>query len=150
MHELGFNYRLSDIHSALGRAQLKRLDGFIERRRQIAALYDEALEGLASVERPVVRQGAESAWHLYVIQVPAEHRRRLFERLRERRLGVQVHYLPVHWHPYYRQHGYADVSCPAAEEHYSRSISLPIYPRMTDDDVHHVIDILRRALEEIP
>jgi UDP-4-amino-4,6-dideoxy-N-acetyl-beta-L-altrosamine transaminase len=149
MQVLGFNYRLSDVHSALGEAQLARLDDFVVRRAAIAGRYHEAFADLAAIERPEVRAGVTSAWHLYVIQVRAKHRRRLFERLRQRGLGVQVHYLPVYWHPFYRDQGYGDISCPVAEERYQRSISLPIYPRMSDHDVDRVITVVRSALEEL-
>lgn len=148
MQLLGYNYRLSDLQCALGRAQLERLDDFIARRRQIAARYQEALRTLSDVELPAVRAGVDPAWHLYVIQVPAERRRRVFEALRAAGLGVQVHYLPVYRHPYYRELGYGDELCPQAERRYQRSISLPIYPRMSDDDIESVIERVRMTIEE--
>ncbi len=143
-HDLGFNYRLTDVQAALGASQLKKLDKFIIRRRQIAALYDEALADLDAVERPGRRSNVESGWHLYVLHTcNPEYRKPLFEHLRSHDIGVQVHYLPVYWHPYYQRLGYERGRCPQAETYYATSISLPIHPSMTDYDVFRVVDIVK-------
>ncbi len=146
-HVLGFNYRLTDVQAALGLSQLAKLDRFIARRQAIAAAYDEALADLDAIELPGRRPDVEPGWHLYVIRTrePAE-RRPLFDRLRGAGLGVQVHYLPVYWHPYYEQLGYRRGMCPNAERYYQCAISLPIYPRMTDAEVARSIDVVRDAV----
>jgi len=146
-HVLGFNYRLTDVQAALGTNQLTKLDRFIARRREIAAAYDEALADLDGIELPGRRPDVEPGWHLYVIRTRVPARRRpLFERLRREGLGVQVHYLPVYWHPYYQGLGYRRGVCPNAERFYQTAISLPIYPRMTDAELTRSIDVVRDAV----
>lgn len=139
-HHLGFNYRLTDVQAALGTSQLGRLSRFVERRREIAGLYDQALAGLGGVILPGRRPYVESGWHLYVLRVedPAL-RRPLFEALRSQNIGVQVHYLPVYYHPYYQNLGYQRGLAPNAEAFYDRAISLPIFPAMRDSDVTRVV-----------
>lgn len=151
MHDLGYNYRLTDVQCALGIGQLGRLGAFIERRRAIARSYDAAFADLDGIVLPSERAGVESGYHLYVIRVAGDPalRRPLFERLRELGLGVQVHYLPVHLHPYYRELGYRPGSLPVAEDFYRRCISLPIFPKMSDDDVASSIERVERAVREI-
>src|SRR5690606_7592323 len=97
---LGFNYRLTDVQAALGTSQLRKLDAFIAKRRRVAAMYDEALAGSSHVVLPGRRENVESGWHLYVIRVrDGAQRRPLFEHLRSAGIGVQVHYVPVYYHP---------------------------------------------------
>jgi len=149
IEELGFNYRLSDVHCALGLSQLRRLKAFVARRREIAAAYTSALSDVAGLDLPSVRSAVEPAWHLYVVRTTdASRRRPLFDRLRELSLGVQVHYIPVYFHPYYRALGYRRGSCPNAEDFYSRCLSIPIYPAMTAADVERVIDRVRQAASD--
>jgi len=149
-HDLGFNYRLPDVLAALGRSQLARLQRFIERRREIARRYAEALADLEAIELPSVREGAEPGWHLFVVMVrDAGRRRTFFERLHELGIGVQVHYIPVYLHPFYRRLGYAAGLCPIAEDRYARSITLPVFPRMTDSEVDTVIDRVRSAAAQV-
>jgi len=150
MEELGFNYRLSDVHSALGLSQLQRLDSCVARRREIAGRYTEALADLPALRLPRERDGVAPGWHLYVVRVADSSRRRpLFERLRQLGLGVQVHYLPVYLHPYYQSLGYRRGACPVAEDFYSRCVSVPLYPGMSDADVGLTIEGIRRAAAEI-
>jgi UDP-4-amino-4,6-dideoxy-N-acetyl-beta-L-altrosamine transaminase len=150
IEELGFNYRLSDIHCALGLSQLRRLKDFVTRRHEIAAAYDSALSDVAGLVLPSVRAAVEPAWHLYVVRTADPSRRRpLFDRLRELSLGVQAHYIPVYFHPYYRALGYERGHCPKAEDFYSRCLSIPIYPAMTETDVELVVDRVRRAAVEL-
>ncbi len=149
-HDLGFNYRMTDLQAALGRSQLGRLDGFLARRREIAARYDEAFRDVDGLELPTVRDGVEPGWHLYVALVRDPARRRaFFERLTELGLGVQVHYIPVYWHPFYRKLGFAPGTCPVAEGRYARSVSLPIFPRMTDADVDAVVERVATAVADV-
>lgn len=150
-HHLGFNYRLTDVQAALGRSQLRRLDAFIARRRELAALYDRAFADASDIELPGRRAHAEPGWHLYVIRVRDEaHRRPLFERLRADGIGVQVHYLPVYFHPYYRDLGYRRGLAPNAERFYRTAISLPIFPAMTDDDVSRVAEAVLAYFDRRP
>ncbi|HET8985292.1 MAG TPA: UDP-4-amino-4,6-dideoxy-N-acetyl-beta-L-altrosamine transaminase [Trueperaceae bacterium] len=150
-HHLGFNYRLTDVQAALGLSQLRRLQTFIDRRRALAALYDRAFAGATDIEVPGRREYSQSGWHLYVIRVrAAADRRPLFEHLRAAGIGVQVHYLPVYFHPYYRQLGYQRGLAPAAEVFYNTAISLPIFPAMTDDDVTRVAETVLAHFDQRP
>jgi len=147
MVELGFNYRLSDIGCALALSQLRKLPAFIARRQQIAALYDAALQGTAGATPLVTRPGVSNAHHLYVVRCPA--RDSVFAALRAAGIGANVHYIPVHLHPYYRERlGTAPGDCPVAEAAYAEIVSLPVFPQMTDDDVTFCVDALARALTD--
>jgi UDP-4-amino-4,6-dideoxy-N-acetyl-beta-L-altrosamine transaminase len=149
-HDLGFNYRMTDVQAALGSSQLRHLEAFIRRRREIAERYQNAFADLDGIETPVVRDGAEPGWHLYVVLVrDATRRRAFFERLRTLGLWVQVHYIPVYHHPYYRRLGYEPGLCPVAEDRYARSISLPVFPRLTDEEVDRVIEAVGRTAREL-
>lgn len=150
MHDLGFNYRLTDVQSALGIGQLDKLDRFLQRRRDIASRYFEGLAGLSELILPTELPDVTSGWHLYVIRTAdPKLRRPLFDQLRQAHLGVQVHYIPVYWHPYYQALGYSRGLCPQAEDFYRRAISIPIYPMMTDDDIDSSIERIRSAVEAI-
>ncbi|MGH8335553.1 MAG: DegT/DnrJ/EryC1/StrS family aminotransferase, partial [Gammaproteobacteria bacterium] len=145
IREPGFNYRLSDLQCALGISQLRKLDGWVERRRQLAAVYDRLLGALEGVQLTAQREDTRSSYHLYVIQVP--QRAEVFKLLHERGIRVQVHYLPVHLHPLYRERfGFRPGDFPSAERYYEGAISLPLFPQMSDGDVEYVADALRAAL----
>lgn len=146
VHELGLNYRLTDIGSALGLSQLRRLPRFKERRAEIKARYDEALADAAGVRVPVQRDGVDPAWHLYPLRVLDGRRREVFERMRASGIGVQVNYLPVYWHPVYARMGYQRGMCPNAEAFYAEELSLPMFPDLTDSQVDQVVDALLEAL----
>ena len=148
MRTPGFNYRISDIQCALGIEQLKKLDGWIDRRSSIAAIYDRAFADHDHVI-PVGRQpGSRHAWHLYVVRLPGGIRRRVYEQMRTDGIGVNVHYIPVHLHPFYRQRfGTGPGLCPAAEAAYEDILSLPVHPGLTDDQVQTVIDRLLEAVQ---
>lgn len=150
-HALGYNYRLTDVQCALGSSQLRRVDRFVARRREIARRWSEALADLEELILPVIREGVEPGWHLYVVRVAGDpsRRRPFFDRLRELGLGVQVHYIPVYWHPYYAGLGYRRGACPVAEDWYARSVSLPIFPLMTDEDLDGAIERVRRAVADV-
>lgn len=148
-HNLGFNYRLTDVQAALGASQLRRLEAFVARRRAIAARYLEAWADLDSLMLPAVREHVEPAWHLFVVRVHDSTKRGpFFDRLRALGLGVQVHYIPVHHHPFYRGLGFARGMCPVAEDFSARAVSLPIFPLMTDGEIERVIETVRRAASE--
>jgi len=149
MVELGFNYRITDIQAALGVSQLARLDAFIERRRALARRYTTLLGDLPLV-LPQCDVLDDSAWHLYVVRMKldatdATHCQ-VFERLRHAGIGVNLHYIPVHLHPYYRRLGFAPGQFPEAEQYYREAISLPMYAGLTDEAQSIVAHELRKAL----
>lgn len=148
VQSLGLNYRLPDILCALGLSQLRKLTDFLGRRREIAAFYSRELASIDGVALPRVEADTEPGWHLYVIRVEQSRRRAFFERLRERGLGVQVHYPPVHLHPYFRDLGHAPGECPRAEEFAARAVSLPIFPLMTDADAQRVVETVAAVAGE--
>ena len=138
--ELGYNYRITDISCALGISQMDKLDSFIGKRRGIAEHYNKAFSGTGGIKIPKQLSGCESGWHLYMIQIMDKDRKEVFDRLRNAGIGVNVHYIPVYKHPYYQKHGYADCCCPNAEAFYSRAISLPIFPGLTEKEQDYVIE----------
>lgn len=146
VQDLGFNYRLTDLQCALGISQLRKLEAWVERRREIASLYDRLLGGLDNVTIPHQRANAQSSYHLYVIQVPS--RSKVYQILRARGIGVQIHYLPVHLQPLYRaRFGFKPGDFPAAEAYYERTLSLPIFPRLTDGEVEQVAHELKESVQ---
>ncbi len=146
MRDIGFNYRESDIHCALGLSQLKKLDRFITRRRALACLYDELLAPFSPVVQPPKRVAdCVPGWHLYAIRVDFEKagrsRAAFMHGLREKNVGTQVHYIPVHLQPYYRNlYGYQELR--GADSYYASTLSLPLFPSMSDDDVRYVVDAI--------
>lgn len=148
-NELGFNYRMTDLQAALGLSQQARIEEFVARRREIAAAYTQRLADLPLV-LPFQHPEAQSAWHLYVIQLDPLRsrmdRRALFARLREAGIGVNVHYIPVHTQPYYARLGFRAGQYPQAERYYSNALSLPMFPALTDSQqelvVHQLHDLL--------
>lgn len=150
-HDLGFNYRITDLQAALGASQMDRLDAFVSKRHEIAARYDVLLADLPVVT-PFRRQDTYSAFHLYVIRVPARPgkpgRRAVFESMSAAGIGVNVHYFPVHRQPYYQAHGHADSSFPESESYYDEAITLPLYPGLSAADQDRVVAALRAALDE--
>ena len=142
--DLGYNYRMTDIQCALGCSQMRKLDRFLARRREITKRYDEAFADCANIVTPYQLPETNSGWHLYIIQVKNHDRKTVFEQLRENGIAVNVHYIPVYYHPYYQEHGYKEVHCPVAEEVYSHIISLPVYPGLTDEQQDTVIETVKR------
>lgn len=145
MNFLGFNYRMSDIQAALGLSQLSKLDDFVSKRRQIAASYHRAFRGNPYFVTPVDAADSKSSYHLYPIRLKSRflsRKKSIFRALRRRGLGVQVHYLPVYRHPYYRGLGFADTFTPNAEDFYAREISIPLFPSMTSRQVETSADTL--------
>jgi perosamine synthetase len=152
MVALGYNYRLPDFACALGIQQLKRLDENLARRRAIAAQYAAAFREIPGVITPAVRGEVKPAWHLYPIRLDLERltgeRAEIFHALRGENIGVNVHYIPVHYHPYYRERfGSRLGEFPVAEDAYRRLISLPMFHTMTNQDVEDVIAAVRKVLE---
>ncbi|MGW3812006.1 DegT/DnrJ/EryC1/StrS family aminotransferase [Micromonospora sp. NPDC005113] len=150
VHEFGLNYRLPDVLCALGRSQLCQLDAFLARRAELVARYNEALADLDGVRLPVQKSWAEPAWHLYPIRVLDGRRREVYDAMRAAGVGVQVNYIPVHWHPVFADLGYRRGSCPVAESFYRQQLSLPLYPTLSDADQDRVIDALGAALRGRP
>ena len=149
---LGYNYRLTDIACALGLSQLEKLEANLTRRRAIAARYTSAFRELPGIEVPVVRDGVLPAWHLYPIRLKLDAlsagREEIFRALRAENLGVNVHYIPVHQHPYYRERfGYKGGEYPVAEDAYERLISVPMFHGMTDRDIEDVITAVNKVVE---
>jgi len=147
---LGFNYRMTDMQAALGLSQFARLDEFVKRRHEIAARYDGLLRDLP-VRTPWTHPDAYSALHLYPVRLdldrtPRSHRE-TFELLRERGVGVNLHYIPVHTQPYYRALGFRPGDFPEAERYHAEAISLPMYPTLTGAQQQEVVDTLREVLE---
>lgn len=130
MQELGYNYRLTDFQAALGTSQLQRAESGLQRRKEIASVYQQAFEGKSYIKQQVgVIEG--HAYHLYIIEV--ENRKELYDYLRENNIFAQVHYIPVHLMPYYRQFGWKDGDMPMAENYYKNCLSLPMFPTLTDE-----------------
>ena len=144
MADLGYNYRLTDLQCALGMSQLRKLPGWVARRQEIARRYDAAFSEMPAVKPLGGREDVSHAYHLYVIWLDLDRlrvdRARVFAALRAEGIGVNVHYIPVYWHPYYQQLGYEKGLCPVAEAAYERLISLPMFPAMTDEDVESVVE----------
>lgn len=137
--DLGFNYRLTDVQCALGVSQLARLDASVARRREIAGIYDCAFAGESAVRPLHTPPRSIGSYHLYVVRVPAGERRKRFDALRAAGIGVNVHYVPVYRHPYYRNHGFASTRLENAEAYYASAISLPMFPGLRNVDLERVI-----------
>jgi len=145
IHDLGFKYNLSDVHAAIGLAQLRRAPGFMQRRSEIAARYSEAFRSCDALQVPFCEAGVEHPWHLYVLRLKPDLMRigrgQFVETLRERGVGTSVHCIPLHtMHYYQRAYGYRNGDFPVTEDIYSRCLSLPIYSSLTDEEVEYVID----------
>lgn len=138
MQELGYNYRITEMQAALGIAQLKRLDWSIRLRNEIAKKYDQAFAGTL-IKTPFRANNITHAFHLYIIQVPAEERRGLYDFLRANKVFSQVLYIPAHTMPYYRQFGWKAGDMPVAEEYYKHCLALPMFPSLTNEEQDWVI-----------
>ncbi len=151
MQALGYNYRLSDIQCALGISQLKKIDGFMERRNRIASIYAEALSKYPFIRTPVAGPGKESAFHLYPALISFDGlgvcKSRWFDLMKDTGIHPQVHYIPIHLQPYYRERfGYREGDFPNAEEAYRREVSLPIYPLLKDEEIGCVVEAILSTL----
>ena len=144
----GFKYNMTDVQAAIGLHQLDRLEGFQRRRREVVAAYAQGLGGLKAIQLPVERPEVESAWHLYVIRLNLAHltidRNAFIEELKTRNIGTSVHYLPVHMHPFYRdKYGFKPEDCPVAADAFSRMLTLPLHPGLSEQDVQDVVAAVR-------
>lgn len=140
MQGLGFNYRISDVMCALGISQLKKLDKFVQRRREIAKRYNEEMKDFGHIILPYQTPGCNSSWHLYTILVKDGKRKEAYKKLKEAGIGVDVHYPPVYKHPYYQKNGYKDVKCQNAEKIYEGILSIPIFYKLTEAEQTYVIE----------
>jgi perosamine synthetase len=149
MTDLGYNYRMTDLQAALGISQMKKLDTFIAKRRELAALYNELLANIEGFTLPYQLPNTESGWHLYSVQLP-EHvdRKKIFEHMREANVGVHVHYIPVYWHPYYTQLGYQKGLCPKAEKWYEQVLTLPLHNHLIKEEIKTIRFVLVDSLSE--
>jgi dTDP-4-amino-4,6-dideoxygalactose transaminase len=144
----GLNYRITDFQCAIGLNQLKKIGKFLKRRREIAKIYNEAFKGIKEIMLPKESSSSKSAWHLYPIQVQAKKRKKIFNGLQKQGIGVQVHYMPLHMHPFYHnKFGYKKGDFPAAEEYYDRAITLPIFPKMAKKEIKYVIRSVKKILK---
>jgi len=153
IRELGHNFRITDFQCALGLSQMNKLDSFIQRRREIASRYNEAFADMAEIITPVEREDVRAVYHIYVIQLQLERlktgRKEIFTALRDKNIGVNVHYLPVHLHPYYRKKfGYKKGDYPKAENYYERAITLPVFPRISDENVEYIIEAVKQVIAQ--
>ena len=152
MHDLGFNYRITDIQAALGLSQLKKIDEFVERRREIARIYNELFNDNQYFDCIIEHENSISAYHLFPIILKDEFKTKksiIFNKLRESGLGVQTHYIPVHTQPYYTNLEYNKNDCPVSIDFYEKEISIPMFPSMSDEDIYSVESRLFNVLENI-
>lgn len=151
MQTLGYNYRLSDIQAALGISQMKKLDKFSKRRREIVSKYNIAFADLKNVAIPYEEDGLDSTFHLYILKIDFEKigktRSEVMEELKQKNIGTQVHYIPVHLQPYYqKQFGFKAGDYPISELYYEQALSLPLYPKLTDEEVSYIIKNIKTVL----
>jgi UDP-4-amino-4,6-dideoxy-N-acetyl-beta-L-altrosamine transaminase len=149
MHDLGYNYRITDFQCALGLSQLHKLDRFIERRIQLAKRYDQAFAN--TIVKPLYTFDGKSSYHLYVVQVDFNTlsitKEELFLRMREKQIGLQLHYIPINKQPYYRSLGYGNEQTPVMDQYYEQCFSLPMYPALSDEDQDYVVSSLLEVLD---
>ncbi|MFC1630128.1 UDP-4-amino-4,6-dideoxy-N-acetyl-beta-L-altrosamine transaminase [Patescibacteria group bacterium] len=147
----GYNYRITDFQCVLGLSQLKKLDKFIKRRREIVAKYNQAFKDIKGIIIPKERNYVKSAWHIYPIQLNLQKikvdRRKIFENLRKERIMVQIHYIPLHLQPFYRKKfGYKKGDFPVAEKYYKRTVTLPLFPGITNKDLDRVVKTVKKLI----
>ena len=147
--DLGFNYRLTDIHAALGLSQLSRIDTFVSKRNKLAKKYDRELGNLP-IKKQVLLSSSYSSYHLYIIRIKEEGGKQnhleIFKGLRRKNIGVNIHYIPIYMHPYYKHLGFKLGHCPEAEKYYSEAISLPIFSSISSENQNYVINSLRQLI----
>lgn len=151
MQSLGFNYRMTDMQAALGCSQLEKLGWFKKRRREIVGAYNSAFAGMNYLKIPTEPKGVSSCFHLYATQIDfaalGKSRPQIMQELRDRGIGTQVHYIPVHTQPFYKErYGYKEGDYPNAERYYEQELSLPLYSGMSDEDVNSVINAVKEVV----
>jgi perosamine synthetase len=147
MHHLGFNYRMTDMQAALGLSQLQKLDNFVDKRRELVDLYKMLLADDKRFSYLEEKDYSQAAFHLFPLLIKHDHismnKKQVFEALRARGLIVQVHYIPVHLQPFYKNFGFKEGDYPVAENYYQQAISLPLYPSLTFSDVHYIVETIK-------
>lgn len=147
--ELGYNFRMTDIQAALGLSQLGRLDEFVNKRKELAEVYNKRLADLP-IKLPFQNRDSFSSWHLYVVRLDLKRikksRKEIFEKLRDSGVGVNVHYIPVHTQPYYKKFGFGPGDFPESEKYYSEAITIPLYPDLTENQQNEIITAIQEAL----
>lgn len=143
---LGCNYRLSDVHAVLGLSQLDRIEEFVCARTQLANSYMNDLKSLP-LKLPIVEAQSKSAWHLFVVEVVGHDRSEVFKRLREKGIGVNVHYIPIHTQPFYQQFGFDWGDFPVSEQYYRNAVTLPLFPNMSDIEYDKVVSSLHEVMD---
>jgi UDP-4-amino-4,6-dideoxy-N-acetyl-beta-L-altrosamine transaminase len=147
---LGRNYRITDFQAALGISQLKKLDEFIKRQAKIVARYNEAFEAISEIETPVVLPYVKPAWHIYTVLLDGIDRDKFFSKMREKNIGVNVHYIPIYRFSYYQEHFNNNPSdFPVTEEVFSKIVTLPLFSKMADDEVLNVIEIVKESINHL-
>jgi len=150
MQSLGFNYRLTDIQAAIGISQLKKLDSFIARRKQIADFYNKEFESMNEISLPYQEVQGDSSWHLYIIKLRSSkltgNRKEIYEALQKENIGVNVHYIPVYYQPYYQNLGYKLGTCTIAEKCYEDFITLPLHAGMSEQDTIDVVNAVKKVI----
>lgn len=150
MHSLGFNYRITDFQCALGLSQFKKLDSFIQRRKQIAQKYDESFEN--TMIKPLYTYDGKSSYHLYVVQIDFSKlnitKAELFNKMRENNIGLQLHYIPINKQPFYTSLGYGKEKTPVMDKYYSECLSLPMYPSLSNEEQDYVINSLFEIIND--
>lgn len=141
-----FNYRITDFQCALGLSQFKKIDRFIKRRREIVVIYSKAFKNMKEIITPIEKDYTKSSWHIYPIQVQVVNRKKMFDDLQKQGIGVQVHYMPLHLHPFYKKIGYKKGDFPIAEEYYKGAITLPLFPKMTEKNIKKVVESVKKAI----
>ena len=147
--DLGYNYRMTELQASLGLSQMNRLEQFIEKRHEVAKIYNDKLSELP-IKLPFQEEFSYSAWHLYIIRLKTgatkSNHLETFNKLRAADIGVNLHYMPIYLQPYYKKMGFKPGLCPEAENYYSQAISIPMYSRMRKEDIYKVCDVLREIL----
>ena len=145
--EPSFNFRITDIQCALGINQLKKIDRFLKRRREIIAKYNKAFKDVKEIILPTEKNYLKTARYIYPIQVKKQNRKKVFSNLQEQGIGIQIHYMPLHLHPFYKKRfEYKKGDFPIAEEYYERAITIPLFPKMTNREVDYVIKSVKKAV----
>ena len=142
---LGLNYRITDIQCALGYSQLLRIDDFLKIRKKIVSTYHAGLAE-CPIKLPIVRENCVSSWHLYCIQTLDNNRRFVFDELLKNNIGVNVHYIPVHFQPYYKKLGFKPGDFPVSESYYKNAITLPLHPGLSEDQLEYIITCLKKVI----
>lgn len=147
VHEFGLNYRLPDILCALGISQIKRVEYFKRTRNQIFNQYKENLSSVSGIDLPSLREYVDPMWHLYPVRVDAKERSKIFNKLRELGIGVQVNYMPAHWHPVFGSAGISRSEFPKSNQFYNSEISLPLHVELTEDKLEYIFNALKSVIK---